>query len=99
LYEPGAEVDTYRRALQRGYLERCEYLMTQEFSGNNFSFFYGTSVDVSQSDIRPFVRGQLNELRRAAQQAARRTRDTATRYHLEDVVARIDDILEGDAAD
>ena len=56
-------VDTFRRNLQRGYLERMAYLMTQEFN-SPFAFFFGTTVDVSQSDIRPFVRGQLEELQR-----------------------------------
>ena len=34
----------------------------------------------------------------AGEQALRRTDDEATRVHLEDVRARIDDILEGDEA-
>ncbi len=71
-----------------------EYLMTQEPTTSGF--FAQTRVDVSQSDIRPFVRGQLGELRAAAERAANRTRDRATRYHLQDVVARIDEILAGD---
>ncbi len=89
-----APIDVYRRNLQRGYLERMEYLMTQEPTTSGF--FAQTRVDVSQSDIRPFVRGQLGELRAAAERAANRTRDRATRYHLQDVVARIDEILAGD---
>ena len=89
-------VDTYRRNLQRGYLERMQYLMNEEFS-SNFTFFFGTTVDVSQSDIRPVVRGQLTALRNRATLGASRTRDTMTRYHLEDVVARIDDMLDADS--
>lgn len=88
-------IDTYRRNLQRGYLERMAYLMNEEFS-SNFAFFFGTSVDVSQSDIRPIVRGQMEALQRKASAASRRTRDKMTRYHLEDVVVRIDELLNPD---
>ena len=86
-------IDTYRRNLQRGYLERLEYLMNEEFS-SNFTFFFGTTVDVSQSDIRPVVRGTLQQLKEDAGVAISRTRDAMTRYHLQDVVARIDEMLD-----
>ena len=86
-------IDTYRRNLQRGYIERLEYLMTEEFS-STFSFFYGTTVDVSQSDIRPIARGHLVALRKLATSGAERSRDTITQYHLSDIAARIDMILD-----
>ncbi len=85
-------VDTYRRNLQRGYLERLAYLMTEEFN-STFTSYYGTTVDVSQSDIRPVVRGTLEELQREVSAAGRRARDKMTKYHLEDVYNRIDEIL------
>ncbi len=91
-----APIDTYRRNLQRGYIERLAFLMTEEPQTDPSRFLWQTPVNVSQSDIRPFVRGQLTELRSAAEPAAGRTRDQATRYHLQDVVVRIDVILEGD---
>ena len=90
----GRSIEAYRRNLQRGYLERMEFLMTEEptapparFAGRR------TAVDVSQSDIRAFVRGELNVLKGQIQRALRRRLDTATRYHLEDAVVRIDAIL------
>lgn len=89
-------IDTYRRNLQRGYLERMDYLMTQQPNFFNVSFFLETPVDVSQSDIPAFIRGQLRTLRSEAERGAQRATDDATRYHLEDVVARIDDMLEAD---
>ena len=90
----GSPIDTYKRNLQRGYLDRIAYLMTEEPTTFQSPFLWSTPVNVSQSDIRPFLRGQLNELKREVQQRARQTRDTATRYHLEDVVVRIDNILD-----
>lgn len=92
LHDARPAIDTYRRNLQRGYLERMEYLMTEE-PNPALAFFFG-AVDVSQSDIRPFVRGQLKEVRDDARRAARRTPDAATRYHLDDVADRVDALLD-----
>ena len=87
-------IDTYRRNLQRGFLEGMEGLMTEEFEvDSRFSWYFGTTVDVSQSDIRAVVRGQLKDLKSDAQTAQNRTRDAMTRNHLDDVIARIDMIL------
>ncbi len=88
-------IDTYRRNLQRAYIERMEYLMTEEPSAmpSNFRAFMGsTPIDVSQSDIRPMVRGELKTLR--ARIAAARPSDTMTKYHLADCIERIDSILD-----
>jgi hypothetical protein len=52
------------------------------------------AVWTSQSDIRAFARGELGVIRRQAQQQLNRGHDTATTYHLQDVVARIDAILD-----
>ncbi len=92
----GSSIDAYRRNLQRGYIERMEFLMTEEMPTNLPAFAASqiTRVDVSQSDIRAFVRGELNVLKAQIGQALRRNLDTATKYHLEDVVVRIEDILE-----
>ncbi|MEE8117547.1 MAG: zinc-dependent metalloprotease [Gemmatimonadales bacterium] len=95
----GRAIDTFRRNLQRGYLERMRYLMTEEqpsVPSQFAAFITRTNVNVSQSDIRPFVRGQLNTLKREIGAALRRVRDRATRLHLEDAVVRIDDILDPD---
>ncbi len=90
----GVATDPFRRNLQRGYLERMEYLMTEE-PAQLPSFFRGSlnDVDVSQSDIRPHVRGQLTTLQGEIRSALNRTRDRATRLHLQDALVRIDQIL------
>ena len=85
-------IDVHRRYLQRAYLERMEYLMTEEPSG-----FFAGGVDVSQSDIRPIVRNELQILRRDINNRINAGNvDRATRVHLEDARARIDDILDGE---
>lgn len=85
-------IDTYRRALQRAYLDRMEYLMTEE--PTRPASFFGTTVNMSQSDIRPMVRGQLGELSDHISRVRSLTRDRTARYHLDDLTARIASILE-----
>ena len=95
----GRTIDVYRRNLQRAYLERMEFLMTNEQTAPpaNFRAFVGfTPVDVSQSDIRPLVRAELKTLRGQIRSAIARTSDRMSRYHLEDAVVRIDNILDPD---
>lgn len=94
--ETGSAVDPYRRNLQRAYLEQIESLMTKEVEApsEQMRAFVGfTPVDVSQSDIRAYARGELRALQQSVRTALNRTQDRATRLHLDDVLARIDDIL------
>ena len=91
-----APIDTYRRNLQRAYVERLAFLMNEEPPARSGPSAQRSAVDVSQSDIRPLVRAQLGELRAQVESAARRTTDEVTRYHLEDLGFRIDAVLEGD---
>lgn len=93
----GKAIDTYRRNLQRAYVERLEYLMTKEQSPvpSRFAAFAGyTPIDVSQSDIRPIAKGHLKALKRQLQSAS--MSDNMSRYHVEDLVDRIDEILDTD---
>ncbi|MBC7920247.1 MAG: zinc-dependent metalloprotease [Ferruginibacter sp.] len=92
----GGSIDTYRRSLQRGYIERLEYLMKNEpplppVQVRELAGF--TAVRMSQSDIRPVARGELKTLRGELRAALPKARDTASRYHIEDAIARIDLIL------
>jgi hypothetical protein len=91
----GRSIDVYRRNLQRGYLERMGWLMTEE-PGPVLGFFRdaATPVNVPQSDIRPFVRGELEALKREISQALTRRIDRSTRIHLADALVRIDRILD-----
>ena len=84
----GRNIDTYRRNLQRAHVERLATLMNSK----DVRGFRGT-VTVKQSDILPVVRGELNRIKRLAQNGANRG-NTLTRYHLQDIVERIDTILD-----
>jgi hypothetical protein len=92
----GSKIDVYRRNLQHAYIERLEYLMKNEqpnFPAQFADFIGITSIDVSQSDIRSVARAELKRIKLTA--ASAKSSDTMSQYHLEDLVARIDDILEG----
>ena len=87
------EVDVFRRNLQRGYVERLATLMTEDEPNLPGSVRY-LGVDVSQSDVRAMARQSMRALQADASSALSRTRDAATRAHLADVVARIEDTLD-----
>ena len=90
-------IDPFRRSLQRGYLEEMASLMTEEAGAvpeGMFDYFLATPVRVSQSDIRPYVRGELESLQREIARALPSIQDRATELHLRDVQARIDVILD-----
>ena len=99
-------IDSYRRNLQRGYLDRLDWLMHEAemetfdppASGNLRVSSYddpplNAEVHVSQSDVRMLVRDQLTRLESDIEDSLNQAPDRSTRIHLEDVLARIDDIL------
>ena len=93
----GKTIDVYRRNLQRAYVDRLEFLMTEDqtrLPAGFARFSRRTNVNVSQSDIRPIVRAELKNLRRNVQSAIGRTRNQMSKYHLSDLVERIDLILD-----
>jgi hypothetical protein len=101
-------IDTYRRNLQRAYLEQAHHLLhdaTAEHwsppsSGNlrvssNDDPPLNADLHISQSDIRPLVRDQLRLLEREIGAALRRgVSDRMTRIHLEEAMVRIERALE-----
>ena len=93
----GKKIDTYRRNLQKAYVDRLQYLMTVEKqNAPNFSspYFKITRVDVNQSDIRSAARAELETLKRSVRSAISVTGDRMSRYHLQDVLERINNILD-----
>jgi hypothetical protein len=94
--QTGEDVDPFRRNLQRGYLERMDMLLNTESASLPPSiqqYLPGyTPINASQSDIRAYVRSELQTLRQQVER--RRSSDEATRIHYDDVVMRIDTILD-----
>ena len=84
-------VTIYRRNLQRAYIERMKYLMTEEIKPTDRSVVY---YNVNQSDLRALVRGELTALKKMLAIAKTGGINTETKYHYEDCIKRIDAILD-----
>jgi hypothetical protein len=96
-------IDTFRRNLQRGYLDHLHHLMHEAESrswsppnsgnlrvSNNNDPPLNAALHVGQSDIRPLLRDQLRLLEDEIGAAlGRGVRDRMTRIHLEDALLRI----------
>ncbi len=92
----GRTIDVYRRNLQRSYLARMQELMTEEQKPVPEQFkkyVKRTNVNVEMSDIRPVVRYQLKTLKNEINAAIPRTSNRMSKYHLQDAVVRINNIL------
>jgi hypothetical protein len=101
-------VDTYRRNLQRAYLDQAHYLLHDAESnhwsppasgnlrvGRNDDPPLNADLHIGQSDIRPLIRDQLRQLDRELDAALRRgVQDRMTRIHIEDARVRIARALE-----
>lgn len=75
-------VDAYRRNLQRSYIDvAVNYI--QELKEDE-------SDNVVKSDIIPVMRGELVRLKEDISQRKNRVNDRLTRYHWDDLLARID---------
>lgn len=83
-------VSVFRRNLQRVYIDRMQYLMTEELKPSRFGSYY----NVNQSDVRALVRGELNTLRNSIKYIKNSVSNTETKYHYEDCIKRIDMILD-----
>ena len=93
----GSSIDTYRRNLQRAYIDRMSYLMTVKKQPKLLRYgryAKGTKVNISQSDIRAVVRGELNILKRAISNAIAKGPNRISRYHLLDAKKRVENILD-----
>ncbi len=86
----GANVSIFRRNLQRVYLDRMEYLMTEKLDPNRSRQYF----DVNQSDVRALVRGELNQLKQVLNAAVKASVNTETKYHYRDCIERINNLFE-----
>jgi hypothetical protein len=86
----GAKPEVFRRNLQKAYIERMKYLLTEQMvpSPTNREYY-----SVAQSDVRSTVRGELKALLASINLAKIKYKDTETVYHLEDCIDRIQTIL------
>ncbi|MFW6202471.1 MAG: zinc-dependent metalloprotease, partial [Gemmatimonadota bacterium] len=108
----GRAIDTYRRNMQRAYLEQAEHLLHEAESdhwsppgsgnlrvGSNDDPPLNGDLHIAQSDIRPLVRDQLRLLADEIEGALQRgVGDRMTRIHLEDALVRIGRAMQTDGA-
>ncbi|MEM1117427.1 MAG: zinc-dependent metalloprotease, partial [Bacteroidota bacterium] len=97
----GAPIDPARRSLQRAYVDRLGEMMTGNPASLPPQFVqvaYGyRPQSIERSDVRPLARGALTSLLDDVEDALGRYRaddELAERYHLLDIQARIDHILD-----
>lgn len=103
----GVPVDTFRRNLQRAYLDQAAYLLNEAESehwspprsgnlrvGSDDDPPLNADLHIGQSDIRPLVREQLQLLQAEIEERlAAGVEDRMTRIHLQDALVRIRDAL------
>jgi len=92
----GANVDTYRRNLQRAYIERMSYLLNENEPTipAQFAALAAPQMDASQSDIRPMARFELKALATQIRGAQPKFSNSIIKSHLDDVLVRINDALD-----
>ncbi|WP_405376710.1 zinc-dependent metalloprotease [Nonlabens sp. Asnod3-A02] len=80
-----SKVDIYKRNIQRAYVDRLNYLMTETPRRSTYN--------VAQSDVRALVRGELKALQSTLRSKRNASSSKVNRYHYEDLLARVDLIL------
>ena len=96
---PGrAKINVYRRNLQKSYISILnELLNPPQRSGSSGVIIMvlggGSTTNIEKSDIRSVVRAHLSLLRNEVKVASGGVADKMSRYHLQDIVIRIDNAL------
>lgn len=85
------KIDIYRRNLQNNFVED---LLARTQSARQVSVGRNSDFISGNSDVKAIVRGILREIKADASKAAQSSQDAVTKYHLEDIVYRIDKNLE-----
>ncbi|SEL68467.1 zinc-dependent metalloprotease [Parapedobacter koreensis] len=86
----GQAIDIYRRNLQKHYVGSLADLLTPPSAEMRSRGV----PDPTQSDVSSVARGQLIILRNRVSTAIRATKDNLSKFHLQDLLARIDASLE-----
>ena len=87
-----APIDIYRRNLQKLYVSKL--IETMSSDKTNVAFFNGRRIVLADTDIPSIARGQLNELKNQLKAAAAVSADRLTKFHLNDLVARIENAMK-----
>jgi len=90
--------DVYRRNLQKSYVNILGDLLASPRNSNAGTITIvlgggGSTANIENSDIKSVVRAHLSNLRNEIKAASTGVNDSMTRYHLQDIVVRIDNAL------
>ncbi len=91
-------IDSYRRKLQKSYVEKLNKMINT--SGGGFAISFGNAAqpvamtDLSRTDIPAIARMKLLQLKTSVTAATATATDTMSRIHLVDLQQRIKDALE-----
>lgn len=85
-----SKIDIYRRNLQKNFVETliARTQASKPSTGRN------AETVSDNSDVKSLTRGVLREIKAEASKNAQNAQDAVTKYHLEDLVYRIDKALE-----
>lgn len=85
-----SKIDIYRRNLQKNFVETliARTQVSKPSTGRN------AETVSDNSDVKSLTRGVLREIKADASKNAQNAQDAVTKYHLEDLVYRIDKALE-----
>lgn len=90
------KIDVYRRNLQKSYVNILGNIINPPKNTTDIVLNFGPSrptLSADKSDIRSVVRAHLTSLRNEIRAALPGITDEMSRYHLQDVVTRIDEDL------
>jgi len=93
----GKSIDTYRRNLQKAHIDRLGYLLTAKNQSKQpdwGGYVKSTAVNTSQSDIRSVAKAELINLKNQINSSKGNFSDQMSRYHLDDSVSRINELLD-----
>ncbi|HLF47595.1 MAG TPA: zinc-dependent metalloprotease [Chitinophagaceae bacterium] len=92
-------IDIYRRNLQKSYVNSLINIIkpaavTSTGTGGGFTISFGPAISTDKSDVKSVVRAHLQQIRSEAKTASAVITDEMSRYHLQDIAARIDSALD-----
>lgn len=93
------KISAERRTLQKAYVDRMISILNPAPASGGISISFGgataaVGTDLSRTDVSSITRAHVNQLRAELSTAAASYTDSMSKYHLQDLVARIKDALE-----
>ncbi|MEO8583349.1 MAG: zinc-dependent metalloprotease [Flavitalea sp.] len=89
-------IDNFKRNLQKSFVERLINIVNPQASGGGFYITLGPVTEPKKSDIYSVAKATLKSLRKDINKALPDYSDKMSKYHLEDVLERIDKVLKKD---